>query len=107
MLRNNVHSKVIHLNSDFDKDLNWFRLFLNQFNAVRFYDNRLISDVIYMDTSLTASYGNMVYHIPVPLDYPHFNIVQLEKLNIVVALRSADICGGIRSKFTVIMVHCG
>ena len=81
VLRDIVHSKIIQLISDFDKDLKGFRVFLNQFNGVTFNDNGLISDVIYVDASLTglrASYGNMVYHIPVSLGYAQFNIVQLE-----------------------------
>ena len=54
--------------------------------------------------ALEHPFCNMVYHIPVPLGYALFNIVQLEMVNIVVAVKIWDICGKIRrSKFTVIM----
>ena len=90
VLRENVLSKIVQLHSDNDKYLNWFKLFLNPFNGITFYNYRLFSDGVYEDGSLTGLgtyYGSMTYHMLVPLRYAQFNIVHLEMINIVVALK--------------------
>ena len=71
----------------FFQDLNWFRVFLHQFNGVTFYDNKLIHHEVNLDASLGASFGNMVYALPLPAGFMNLHITQLEMLNVVVALK--------------------
>ena len=76
ILRDHVHTTFIVLSDQFFQDLNWFRVFLHQFNGVTFYDNKLIQHEVNLDASLTLPTGFMNLHI-----------TQLEMLNVVVALK--------------------
>ena len=65
---------------NFLQDLNWFIVFLHQFNRVTFYDNKLIHHEVNLDASLSglgACFGNMVCM--------NLHITQLEMLNVVIS----------------------
>ena len=89
ILRDNVHTNFIVLSHQFFQDLNWFRVFLHQFNGVTFYDNKLIHHEVNLDASLNglgACFGNKVYALPLPIGFMNLHITQLEMLNVVVAI---------------------
>ena len=91
ILRDHVYSNFIILSHQFYQDLNWFRVFLHQFNAVTFYDNKRIHHEVNSDASLSglgACFGNMVYVLPLPAGFMDLHITQLEMLNVVVTLAS-------------------
>ena len=72
------------------KDLHWFRTLLKQCNGVSMYEVRHISANIYLDASLTGlggAFGDFGYTLPIPRNFHNCNIVQLEMLIIVVALK--------------------
>ena len=90
ILRDHVHTNFIVLSDQFFQDLNWFRVFLHQFNGVTFYDNKLIHHEVNLDASLHglgACFGNMVYALPLPTGFMNLHITQLQMLNVVVALK--------------------
>ena len=90
VLRENYENSKIKLSHAFFKDLNWFNVFLHQYNGITFYDNQKIDEVIYLDACLTGlggTFNNMVYTLPIPLNYGNFNINHLEMINIMVALK--------------------
>ena len=69
---------------------NWFSKFLPTFNGISLFDHRPIVFDIELDACLQglgARCGNQVYALPLPLGYMDLNIVHLEMLNILVALR--------------------
>ena len=87
MYRNNGQ---IQLDSEYFRYLNWFVVFLEQYNGVTFYDNRPLNYTIYLDASLTGlggTFKNMVYALSLPLNFRDYNIVHLKILNLVVAFR--------------------
>ena len=89
ILRDHVYSNFIILPHQFYQDLNWFRVFLHQFNGVSFYDNKLIHHEVNLDASLSglgARFGNMVYALPLPAGFMNLHITQLEMLNVVNSL---------------------
>ena len=90
VLRDQVSNTIIHLPPDFFKDLHWFRTFLKQYNGVTMYEVRPISADIYLNASLTGlggAFGDFVYTLQIPKNFHNYNIVELEMLNIVVALK--------------------
>ena len=90
VLRDNAEASRILLHAEFHKDLNWFLTFLTSYNGVTMYEIRSIAGHIYLDACLTGLGGcfkNMVYTIPLPLGFKNYNIVHLEMLNIVAALK--------------------
>ena len=90
VLRDHVSNTIIHLTPDFFKDLQWFCTLLKHYNGVTIYDVRPISADIYLDASLTGlggAFGDFVYTLQIPKQFRNYNIVQLEMLNIVVALK--------------------
>ena len=73
------------------RDINWFLKFLPTFNGITFFDERSVDGSIELDASLQglgAVWGNQVYALDVTLGYLDFQIVHLEMLNILVALRA-------------------
>ena len=61
-LRDNASKTKILLNGQFFRDLNWFNVFLSQYNGVTFYDNLICHAEIHLDASLTglgAIFDNM------------------------------------------------
>ena len=90
LLRDNTYKSHIHLNQFFQRDLNWFNTFLHQYNGITFYDHQKPHHTIYLDACLTGfggCFANMVYVLPIPLNFKNYTIVHLEILNIVVALK--------------------
>ena len=90
LLRNNVHSHKILITPDFRKDLAWFNQFLTQYNGVTYYDTNYCHTKVHLDACLSglgASFESMVYTSAIPKNHNNYNIVHLELLNIVVALK--------------------
>ena len=68
-----------------------FQKFLPTFNGVTFFDQIPVDGTIDLDASLQglgAVWGSHIYALDVPLGYLSFQIVHLEMLNILVALRA-------------------
>ena len=73
------------------RDINWFLKFLPTFNGVTLFDQRPVDGAIQLDASLQglgAVWGSQIYALDVPRGYLSFQIVHLEMLNILVALRA-------------------
>ena len=90
MLRDNADKTKILSTEKFSRDLNWFNLFLSQYNGVTFYDNLTCQAEIHLDASLTglgAVFDNMIHSLPIEKNYMGYNIVQLEILNILAACK--------------------
>ena len=54
------------------------------------YDRRPVSDIAYLDISLTrlgCCFNNLVYTLPVPVGFNKYTIVHLEMINVLVALK--------------------
>ena len=89
-LCSNLHEKIIKLDSEFTKDLNWFNKFLITFNSVTIFDKKPIDHQVHLDASLTGLGGIwhiQIYAITLPKNYHTTNIATLEMLNILVALK--------------------
>ena len=86
----------ITLNEVFKRDLNWFEKFLTKFNGFAFFLHGPIQSHIELEASLQglgAVFDNEVYAIPLDLGFGGYQIVHLEMLNILVALRFGVISG--------------
>ena len=89
-LRDNNSKKMFKLHDDFYKDLNWFLVFLQSYNGVTFYDNKPPAQQVFLDASLTGlggTFAGMVYALSLPPNFRNYNIVHLEILNVMVALK--------------------
>ena len=72
------------------RDINCFVKFLPKFNGVTFFDHAPINHFVELDASLQglgATWARQVYAMTLPLGYLNFQIVHLEMLNILAALR--------------------
>ena len=90
LLREHTSKSTIFLNHAFHRDLNWFNIFLLQFNGVTFFDYKEPDHTVYLDACLTgfgAAFTNKVYALTIPLDLKNYTIVHLEILNIVIAIK--------------------
>ena len=90
VLRQDVRITNFFLNEEFHRDLRWFLTFLVSFNGVTMYDRRPVSDIAYLDASLTGLGGwfnNLVYTLPIPAAFNSYSIVNLEMINVLVALK--------------------
>ena len=90
VLRSYSNSSRFTLADDFYKDLCWFYTFLDQYNGVTHFDNRLPNHTVHLDASMASIgsiFGNMLYTLPVHHVYQHLHITQLEMLNVVVAFK--------------------
>ena len=95
----------IHLNPEFHRDLRWFERFLPLYNGVSLYDHEKPDHQVHLDACLQGLGGvwtNMVYHIPIPLGFKGLNIVHLEMVNILVAVKL--FCTHWKGKN--ILIHC-
>ena len=91
LLRSTGNQKTIHLTPDFRRDLRWFQEFVPHFNGKAFFDHPKIDHEIELDASLQglgARWGQKVYALSIPIGYNQYNIVHLEMLNILVAVRT-------------------
>ena len=71
-------------------DLNWFEKFVKAFNGTVFFDHSPIKATVELDACLVGLGGrwkNQVYYVPLADQFPDFNIVHLEMLNLLVAIR--------------------
>ena len=104
--RNAKNPHDIKLDQDLTRDPKWFQQFLPLFNGVCLYSQRQIQGVIQVDTSCQGLWGhwdNQVYKLAIPLGYSGLGIVQLEILNVFLALRVwGSIWGGHQIK-----LECG
>ena len=68
-LRSNANSTRSSLNDGFYKDLCWFNTFLDQYNGVTYFDNKVSDHTVHLEASLAgmgAVFGNMVYTLSIP-----------------------------------------
>ena len=105
LLRSSDRADLIHLNDSFKQDLNWFRSFLPSFNGITFFSHKKCSMEVNLDACLNglgAICGREVYSIPLTQEYLNYDIVHLEMLNILVAVRVwGRYCATHR-----ILIHC-
>ena len=90
LLRDNYAERYITLTHEFKHDLLWFSKFLNNYNGVSIFDHKNFNQKLELDACLTGMggvCGNYVYHLKIERGYGNLNIVHLEMLNILVALR--------------------
>ena len=90
ILRSQGHISRFQLSSSFYKVLNWFNIFLTQYNGITYYDTKAIDHTIHLDSSLQGMggiFGQMVYALPTSGRFTHLHITHLEMLNVVVALK--------------------
>ena len=90
LLRQADKQEKVVLTEDFHRDLNWFARFLIKFNGVAFFFHDPVHFHIELDASLQglgAVCGTEVYAVPIELGHKGYQIVHLEMLNILVALR--------------------
>ena len=86
LLRSGHANQKIDLTSDFRRDLTWF----GKFNGFSLYDHRPIDFTLELDACLTGLGGRwskFVYHLPIARGFMNFSIVDLEMLNILLAVR--------------------
>ena len=105
VLRQADNQSKITLDDAFMPDLNWFQQFLTTFNGEAFFSHDPIYNHIELDASLQglgAVCDNKVYSIPVAPRVGDYQIVHLEMLNILVALR----VWGHKWICKKIVVHC-
>ena len=80
----------VELNADFYKYLLWFQTFLPHFNGICLYNHQLVQGTVQVDASLQGlggRWGDYVYRLQIPLGMDNLGIVQLEMLNLYLALR--------------------
>ena len=103
VLRRADKQSRLNLDEAFLRDLKWFQKFLTTFNGVAFFSHDPVHSHIELDASLQglgAICDNEVYSIP--LGVGGYQIVHLEMLNILVALR----VWGHKWTRKKIMIHC-
>ena len=84
------HQPSTKLTREFFKDLQWFTVFLEQFNGVVYYDIKPVQAELHLDACLTGFGGifdNQCYALPIPKNFNNYSIVHLEMLNTVAALK--------------------
>ena len=89
-LRDAKDTDVITLDAEFYKDLSWFKTFLPLFNGVCLYSHPLVQGTVQIDASLQGlggRWGDSVYKLAIPMNMDNLGIVQLEMLNVYLALR--------------------
>ena len=104
-LRQAQRNDKINLDIDFHRDVQWFTKFAHNFNGTAFFKHENLQGDIELDASLQglgAKCGSYVYAISIPLGYENYNIVHLEMLNILVALRT----WGQYWKHKALTIHC-
>ena len=95
LLRDNYLEKSITLTAEFKRDLQWFKKILNTYNGTSIYNHAVVRHTFELDACLTgfgAVSGNYVYHLKIDRGYGYLNIVHLEMLNILLALRTFAPC---------------
>ena len=102
-LRNAADPQNIELDQEFGRDLRWFQEFLPHFNGVCLYSHKSIEGVVQVDAflqGLGGRWGDQVYQLSIPDSFFGLGIVQLEMLNVFLALRVwATVWAGHKVKF--------
>ena len=91
VLRAAGNQPKIKLTDEFKRDLNWFDQFLLLYNGVSIYGHKPTTEILELDacfTGLGGRWQNIVYHLPIDRGYANLGIVQLEMINILVALHT-------------------
>ena len=89
-LRSASNPAKISLSNDFHRDLGWFDQFLPKYNGISMYAHQVSNLVLELDACLTGlggRYGHFVYHLPLPRGFRNLDIVHLEMVNILLAVR--------------------
>ena len=82
-------SKIL-LPPDFKRDLRWFAKFLPMYNVVSLYDHKQIGLTLELDACLRGfggRCGHCINHLPIVRGFRQWAIVQLEMVNILIAIR--------------------
>ena len=82
---------TIVIDCEFRRDLIWFTKFLPEFNGVAFFNHKPMHTHVELDASLQglgAMCGQEIYAIVPLIGYQNYNIVPLEMINILVAIRT-------------------
>ena len=90
LLRQTHKETTINLTPEFIRDLAWFLKFAPKFNGTSLFNHAQVHAKIELDASLEglgAYFNDQIYAIPLVRGYNHFRIVQLEMLNVLVAIR--------------------
>ena len=98
------HTKVV-LTEEFHRDLCWFQKFLPLFNGVAFFSHNKIHSHIELDASLQglgAVCDDEVCAMILPLGFRDYQIVQLEMINIYLALK----IWGHKWTGKCVVIHC-
>ena len=89
-LRSVSNPARVELDQDFQRDLRWFHSFLPRYNGVSMYNHMKSQSILELDACLTGlggRWGNLVYHLTIERGFANLDIVHLEMVNIVMALR--------------------
>ena len=89
-LRANNDKKFIKLGHNFQRDITWFKKFVEKFNGTTFFIKEKVQGTVFLDACLSgmgAIHEDEVYHLKVPKNFKSDNIATLEMLNILVAIR--------------------
>ena len=84
LFRDNYDAEHIQLN------VRWFDKFLRMYNGASYYDHKPAHYTVELDVCLTGLGGrwkNLVYHLPLPEHSKNLGIVQIEIINILLAIR--------------------
>ena len=90
VLRHATNPNKIILSDAFKRDIRWFQKFLPTYNGVSFYAHKKVNHTLALDACLTglgAVWGNLVYHLSIPSGFKNMDIVHLEMVNILLAVR--------------------
>ena len=90
LLRQTHKDTTINLTPGFIQDLAWFLKFAPKFNGTSYFNHAHVHAKIELDASLEglgAYFNDQIYAIPLVRGYNQFHIVQLEMLNVLVAVR--------------------
>ena len=90
LLQQTHKETTINLTPEFIQDLAWFLKFAPKFNGTSYFNHAHVHAKIELDASLEglgAYFNDQIYALPLVRGYNHFHIVQLEMLNVLVAVR--------------------
>ena len=82
--------QTVPVTKEAKRDINWFLKFIPLYNGVMFFDQKPTDYSTELDASLQgmgARWGSQVYALQIPLGYMDLQIVHLEMLNILAALK--------------------
>ena len=80
----------VPVNMEAKRDINWFLKFISLYNFVTFFNQKTIKFSIELDANLQemgVKWGSELYALTILLGYLNLQIVHLEMLNILAALR--------------------